>query len=132
MTPKESLYFALGEIAYAIAAADGMIQKEEEKQLHGILKSELDADDDVVALPDIAFHVMKRDKTDVETCYQWAMRQIKMNSHYLSPELKLAFLRVAEKVARVFSPVVETEKKLMERFRRDIAPIHGDPVFYAQ
>ena len=37
---------------------------------------------------------------DSETTYNWAMKEIRTNSHYLSPEMKETFIRVMEKIAK--------------------------------
>jgi len=130
MTPIENLHFALGELAYAMARADGTVQKEERLKFRAIIESELKAGHDAYGVSDIIFQVLARDKTDTETTYSWAMNAIRLNSHYLSPEMKQTFIRVMEKIAEAFPPVEASEHNLLERFRRDIAPIEGDPVFY--
>jgi hypothetical protein len=68
---------------------------------------------------------------DAKTSYDWAIKEIRLNSHYLSPELKDKFLQVMEKVARAYPPVTIEEMNLLERFKKDIAPLRGDPVYYA-
>ncbi len=57
------------------------------------------------------------------------MDQIKLNSHYLSPELKQTFISVMKKVAEAFLPVTSSERDVIERFKKDISSIHGDPEF---
>jgi hypothetical protein len=58
------------------------------------------------------------------------MDEIRLNSHYLSPKLKETFITVMEKVAKAFPPVTVNEQSLIDRFKKDIAVINGDPVFY--
>ena len=41
MNKKESLYYALGHLAYAVAIADGEIQKEEQRIVHDIVINEV-------------------------------------------------------------------------------------------
>lgn len=130
MTPIENLHYAIGEIAYAIAVADGKMQKEERQKFHDIVAAELRCKNYAFDISGIIFRILDKDKQDMETTYQWAMNQIKLNSHYLSPDLKLTFLRVIEKIAKAFPPVTKEEKNLLERFRKDIADIKGDPVYY--
>jgi uncharacterized tellurite resistance protein B-like protein len=132
MTPRENLYYAMGEVAYAVAMADGRIQNDEMKKLHTILESELTPLAEGVDIAEIIFQVLKKDLTDGETAYASAMHQMKLHSQYLSPDMKLNFLHVAEKVAKAFPPTLRAEKKLIARFRHDISEIHGDPVFYGQ
>jgi uncharacterized tellurite resistance protein B-like protein len=130
MTSVENLHYAIGELAYAVAFADGKVQSEERKKFHNIVEAELKAGDRDFDISDIIFRLMEKDRTDSKTTYDWAMKEIRINSHYLSPELKKTFIRVMEKVASAFSPVRWEEESLINRFKKDIAIIHGDPVFY--
>jgi uncharacterized tellurite resistance protein B-like protein len=133
MTPLENLHLAIGELAYAMACVDGAIQKEERKKFHNIVAAELRCKDYDFDVSDIVFQVLEKDKyADTEIAYEWAMNQIKLNSHYLSPQLKVTFIRVLEKVAKAYPPVTQKEQGLVERFKKDIAPIEGDPIFYDQ
>lgn len=130
MTSTESLYYAIGELAYAIARADGNVQKEEQQRFHDLVAEHLNNKEYSFDVSDIIFQVMTRDKMDAETTYQWAMNQIKMNSHYLSPELKETFIKVMETVAKAYPPVTIEEQNLIDKFKKDIAPLKGDPVYY--
>jgi len=131
MTSIENLHAAIGELAYAIARADGTIQKEERQKFHDIVEAELRCRDFDFDVSDIVFQIMDKDKfIDAETSYNWAMKEIRMNSHYLSPELKETFINVMEKVAKAYPPVTIEESNLIEKFRKDIEPIIGDPVYY--
>jgi uncharacterized tellurite resistance protein B-like protein len=133
MTSIENLHIAIGELAYAIARADGTIQKEEREEFHNIVTEGIRSGDNAMDISEIMFQVMGRDKfTNTETAYDWAIKEIKMNSHYLSPELKATFIRVIEKVAKAYAPVTSEEKDLINRFKKDITPLKGDPVYYEQ
>lgn len=130
MNAIENLHYAIGTLAYAVAKADGKIQKEEEKKFQAIVSDELDSKNHSFDVSDIIFKILEKDKFDTETTYNWAMREIKTNSHYLSPELKEKFICVMEKVAKAYPPVTSEENTILERFKKDIEPIHGDPVYY--
>src|ERR1035437_6707493 len=130
MTEIENLHYAIGEMAYAVASADGKVQKEERKKFHDIVAAELRCKDYAFDISDIIFQIMDKDKTDSITSYEWAMDQLKLNSHYLSPKLKQTFINVMDKVAKSYPPVLTTEKNLIDRFKKDIAGIKGDPIFY--
>jgi uncharacterized tellurite resistance protein B-like protein len=130
MTSTESLYYAIGELAYSIARADGNVQKEEQQRFHDLVSEHLNNKEYAFDVSDIIFQVMTKDKIDAETTYQWAMNQIKMNSHYLSPELKETFIKVMETVAKAYPPVTIEEQNLIDKFKTDIAPLKGDPVYY--
>lgn len=131
MTPLENLHLALGELAYAIARADGEIQKEEREKFQNIVAAEIRSKDYDFDISGIIFQVLDKDKyADPQTSYDWGMKEIRLNSHYLSPELKQTFIVVMEKVARAFPPVTKEERNFLEMFKKDIESIEGDPVFY--
>ena len=130
MTAIENLHYAIGQLAYAIACADGEVQKQEREKFHNIVLAELRCENYSFNVSDIIFHIMDKDKIPTREAYDWAMKQIKTNSHYLSPELKATFISVMEKVAKAYKPVTIDEIMLIEKFRKDMELIHGDPVFY--
>lgn len=132
MTPTENLHYAIGELAYAIARADGKVQKEERQKFHGLVVKELDKGNYSFDISDIIFQIMDKDKLSASASYERAFKQIKLNSHYLSPQLKETFIRVMEKVAEAYPPVTVEEKNIIEKFKKDIEPIHGDPIYYGQ
>ncbi len=128
-TPIQNLHYAIGQLAYCIARVDGKVQKEEREKFHDIVVSELEDDYDF-NISDIVFHIMDKDKSDSQSTYKWAISEIKMNSHYLSPEIKRKFISVMEKIANAYPPVTMEENEILEKFKKDIAPLKGDPVYY--
>lgn len=130
MTALENLHYAIGELAYAIALADGEVQKEERLKFHNLVEAELRCKDYNFNVSDIIFQIIDKDKTSLQDAYDSAMKQIRTNSHYLSPELKATFIKVMEKVAKAYNPVTINEQNLIEKFKKDIEPITGDPVYY--
>ena len=130
MTALENLHYAIGELAYAVAKADGKVQKEERLKFHNIVEAELRCKDYDFNVSDIIFQIVDKNKTSLQEAYDSAMKQIKTNSHYLSPELKATFIKVMEKVANAYKPVTINEQNLIEKFKKDIEPIIGDPVYY--
>src|ERR1035437_8974428 len=121
-SPIQNLHYAIGELAYCIARVDGKVQKEEREKFHDIVVSELKDDYDF-NISDIVFQIMDKDKTDSSTTYKWAINEIKMNSHYLSPKLKTKFINVMEKIAKAYPPITNEEREILEKFRKDIAPL---------
>jgi uncharacterized tellurite resistance protein B-like protein len=130
MTSLESLYYAIGELAYAIARVDGKVQREEKEKFHEIVSTELNNNEHNFDISDIVFQLMARDKADSKTSYEWAIKQLKLNSHYLSPQLKEKMLSIMEKVAEAYPPVTREEKNMIENCRAEIEALKGDPVFY--
>lgn len=132
MGPFESLHYAIGEIVYAVAAADGSVQAEERKRLEEIVAEELKKHNYDFDVSHIIFQLLDRQYRTPTESYDWGMNQMRLYSHYLSPELKAACLSMMEKVASAFPPVTAEEDALLIRFKRDIEPLHGDPVYYAK
>ena len=132
MTPTENLHYAIGELAYAIARADGAVQMEERRKFLQIVNEELDEGDGTPKVGEIIFSLMdKRGIFDPEATYEMAMNTIRTNGHYLSPALKEKFIHLLERVAGAHPPVTSEENALLARFREDIRPINGDPVYYS-
>lgn len=129
-SPIQNLHYAIGELAYAVARADGKVQPEERKKFEAIVEAELRCKDYNFDLSDIIFKIMDKDQHDSKTVYNWAMHEIRTNSHYLSPAMKETFIRVMEKIAKAFPPVTDAERTIIEQFKKDMETIHGDPVFY--
>jgi len=130
MAPLENLYYALGELAYAIARADGIVQDEERERFSTFLLNGFHGEDSGVDIASIVFRVMDNKCRDSKTTYDWAINEIRTNSHYLSPRLKDKFRRIMENIAEAYPPVTQAESNLIDRFRRDIAGINGDPLYY--
>ena len=132
MDPIENLHMAIGQIAYAVARIDGKVQEEERQKFHSMVAAELRCKDYDFDISDIIFQIMDKNKMSAETTYEWAMKEVRLNSHYLSPELKHTFITVMEKIAKAYPPVTPEENSIIERFRKDIEPLHGDPVYYSK
>jgi uncharacterized tellurite resistance protein B-like protein len=130
MSPSENLHYAIGMIAFTIANADGKVQKEEREKFHGIVEAELRCKDMDFDVSEIIFLIMAKEPHDTETSYNWAMNTLRNNSHYLSPELKKTFIKVIEKIAMAYPPITAEENTIIKRFKADIEPLIGDPIYY--
>lgn len=130
MNPIENLHYAIGQLAFAVAFSDGKIQKEESENFHKIILDELNNNSYDFNVSDIIFQVMEKDKMDSNTVYEWVMKEIKTNSHYLSPQLKEKFISVIEKIAGAYPPITHEESDIINRFKKDIDNINGDPAYY--
>jgi uncharacterized tellurite resistance protein B-like protein len=121
MDGVERLYYALGELAYAVAKADGQINFEERNKLHDIVVSEAKCHNHVFNISEIIFHILQKEKIfTVGDSYRSAMKEIEICSNYLTDDMKAEFVAVLDKVARAFDSVTVGEKNVIERFRIDI------------
>ena len=130
MNQIENLHMAIGQLAFAVAFADGKVQKSEREKFHNIVTEELSNQDYSFDVSDVVFQIMEKDKMDSNTVYDWAIKEIKTNGNYLSPELKQKFITVMERVADAYAPVTVSELSIIDRFKKDIDGIHGDPIYY--
>lgn len=123
MDALQNLYYAMGEMAYAVAKADGVIQREEKQKLHDIVVKEAKASDPDIDVSEIIFHILQKSDHDFETAYKWSMDTFKKHSYWLTDDMKVDFAAVIEKVAYAFDSVTIDEKSVVERFRKDIEAI---------
>ncbi len=129
MEQIEELYYALGELCYAIAKVDGTIRKEEKDRLHAILETEFRSHPWGIASAEMIFQILEREGMNSGTAYEWALHEIKLNSQYVSETLKTHFISVINKVADTFPPLHKEGKELVQDFIQELKKIHGDPVF---
>ncbi|RMG82947.1 MAG: hypothetical protein D6707_01925 [Bacteroidetes bacterium] len=121
MDAAQYLFYGFGQVAYAIAMADGKVQKEEEKKLIEIVEKQLaphwgDAD-----YAEIIFQVLEHDHlTDAEWFMNEGLKNMKLGRIKLTPELKQAFMQTAVAIAEAFPPFSEKENKFVERFKKEI------------
>jgi len=132
LRPLENLYYAIGEIAYAVAGADGDIQKSERQKFHNLVNNELEHGNSGYDISSIIFQAMDKDKRAPRDVYDETMRNIRQNSHYLSPEMKTSFKKVVKKMTMAFPKVSPKGAELAARFTKEIEAIHGDPIYYSQ
>lgn len=132
MTPLQSLYYAIGTLAYAVAKADGVVQKEERLKFHNLITEQLSMENYGFSISEIIFQIMDKDKATLPDTYFWALNEVRRNSHYLSPQMKTRFIAVMEKVAAAYPPVTIEEESLIHRFMKDIEPLKGDPIYFGK
>jgi len=130
MTPFENIHYAIGELAYAFARVDGKVNPEERKKFEQIILSGFRQKNYNYDVSDIIFKILDKDRRDPQTVYDWAIHELKINSHYLSPELKECALKIMRSIAEAFPPVTTEENELYQKFVKDIEPLKGDPIYY--
>lgn len=126
-TALKNLYYALGEACYAVAMADGEVQVEERIRLIDILKKEFSnsAAKDIIET-EIIFNLLNKERTDAATAMEWAIKEIKTNSHYFSTDLKCHFISTMIKLADSSETIIAEEKKMLLYFISEVIDIHED------
>lgn len=123
MKKKERLYEALGELIYAVAKADGLIQKEETSKLEEILK-----DHPWASAIKWSFEYEVSKNHSLQDVYQKAINHCQ--NYGPAPEY-IEFIDVITKVAEASSGIDRKEQRmissfstdLIERFKKDISTI---------
>ncbi len=126
MDSKQQLYSALGQVAYAIAMADGEAQREEKDQFHKIILEAGKKYDQDFDFADTMFQILDREHMDVETAYEWAIHQFNLGSNRLTDDLKGKIIAILEEVARAYPPVVIQEMKILDRIKTDLDLIQDE------
>jgi hypothetical protein len=66
---------------------------------------------------------------DTTIACNWAIKEMKMNSHYVSEKMKEHFIHVLQRVAETFPSATTKEQFLIDNFINEIKTIKGDSVF---
>lgn len=74
MNNTQGLYYAFGELAYAVAASGsgGSISAAEKKALHKLLINSMSDHNLDFNYSEIIFQLLSKDHIDVKTAYEWA------------------------------------------------------------
>ena len=112
MVKRERLYDAFGELIYAIAMADGAIQKEEIVTLEKLVRSHPWAKE-----IRWSFNYEHHKHHSAEEAFDHAINICKLNGP--DPEYKY-LLEVMTQVAEAFNGIVPQEQKIIEDFKSDL------------
>lgn len=111
---------ALAELAYSIALADGKLQPDEKSAFYEIIENELQND---AGWAINRFQLLEKAVPNLEQSYNFAIFTIKSNRSLFDDSMKNMFLNVISKVAEAFEGTCPEEKKMINRFKRDIKDI---------
>lgn len=120
MDAKQSLFYGLGQVVYAVAQADGKVQREEREKLHKFLKEEINRIDADFDYTDIIFQLLDKEHIDFETSYKWGIDSMKLGSHKLTSQLRWEFVDLLCKVAESYPPTSKNEMEIISRFLQDL------------
>lgn len=116
MTAEQTLFYAAGQIAYSLAAADGKIQREEVDAVNRFITNETEktfsAD-----YADIIFHILQKDHTDVMTALQWAKDSIRSSRPWLTKDYREKFCTLIDTIVAAYPPVTTEEINLVTTYK---------------
>lgn len=120
MDATQSLYYGLGHVAYAVALADGKVQREEHKKIHDICVEGMKGLSSDLSVSEIIFSILEKEHMDAATTYKWGVDAVLLGSYKLTPEIEEAFFAVLGKIAEAFPPATDEELDYIEKFREDV------------
>jgi uncharacterized tellurite resistance protein B-like protein len=115
MVAKEKLYEAFGELIYAVAKADGVVQGEEVAVLEHILRNHSWAKDIVWS-----FKYEAQKDNSVEYVYNKAMDIFKENGPSAEYEHLISILHTVAEASQLNSASEATEKEIINLFQQDL------------
>jgi len=119
------LFYGLGQVAYAVAMADGKVQKEEEQMLNDIVVSNLEKNNIDFDYTDTIFKILKSDDIlDAESSYKEGVKSINLGGNHLTNELRDVFVVIINEIAEAFPPNTVEERAFVSRFKEDLEKAH--------
>jgi uncharacterized tellurite resistance protein B-like protein len=120
--PQQDLYVGLGNLAYAVAKADGHIHQQEEEALQDILRNQSHGE---IAL--FAFKLKDKINAKPEEAYQFALRRFASNTKEFSRRQKENFFHILLQVAKASQGMSAVEGGLLNRIRIDMGRLSMFP-----
>lgn len=120
MDAKQNLFYGFGEVAYSVAMADGRVQREERNKFIQIIKDGVKQYSIEMEYADLIFKILEDERMDSEFAYKSGIEAMELGSHYLSAELKVAFLEILGDIAASFLPVTDSEATVVKQFGQDL------------
>lgn len=120
---QQNLYYGIGQLAYAVAKADGKVQQEEKNRLHRVVIEELKKHSSDFDISEIIFDILNKDKKDFITTYESGIRALKLSSHLIDPKMEKVILHTLQKVAASFPPVSIEEALIFKKIKADLEMI---------
>ncbi len=115
MNHKENLYYSLGHLAYAVAKADGEVQREEREIVNEIVSSEIKKITPEINISEIIFSILQEQKETLETTIKRAEEELELSKDHITDDVKKDFLDILYKVAAAFPPIERAEETVINR-----------------
>lgn len=123
MEAMEKIYYALGQLCYLVAASDGKVHQSEINKLHEIVVDEIKNHNSKFEYSDIIFNVLKEESLKLDLIYDFAFKELKESSNYLTPEVKKEINSVLNKIAESFNGIEFEEKELLSKIEKELESI---------
>lgn len=115
MNASQKIYYALGELAYLVAMADGELQNSEIRKLHEIVIKEIKLHNASFEYSDIIFNVLSQEKPNLELIYRLAIEELSSASDFVTPELKTQIISVLTNIAEAYQGINPKQQELIDK-----------------
>ncbi|MCU0429227.1 MAG: TerB family tellurite resistance protein [Cytophagaceae bacterium] len=118
----QNIHQAMGSLAYAIAKADGEIQKEEKLMIQRIAQQELEISDMNQEYIVTMFSTLEKENISLEEAYRYALDTLEANRHDFdfTDSVKEKCIRFLEKISVSFEGISREEQDVIDRFKKDM------------
>jgi uncharacterized tellurite resistance protein B-like protein len=121
---KQNIHTAMGSLAYAVAKADGTVQKEEREILIKLAQEEFDlcSDSDYEWIANM-FKRLEENKITLEDAYNYAIDTLEANRFEFdfTETMKKKCINFMERVSEAFAGTSLEEQSIIERFKKDMS-----------
>lgn len=126
---RQAFYEALGKVAFAIAKADGVIEKKEITALKEMVRDEIvpfekgtdEFGTDIGYYVEFQFDTLVDSFVNTETALKEFEDFVQANQKYMTPARSSMSLSLVKKVADAFHGINKQEKAVIERLERILA-----------
>lgn len=121
-------YSEVGKLLYAVADVDGKISQKERDAIHQLVQEELvpieqskdDFGTDSAYYTEFEFDVLEEQQIPAQLALQSFLDFIVEHKTAITPELKSASIKVAEKMAAVYYGTNRQEEALLEKIKNEL------------
>ena len=120
MNALQKIYYALGELAYIVAESDGKVQNSEINKLHELVVNEIKKKNSSFEYSDIIFSVLNEEKPNLDLIYDFAIKELKSASEYITPEIKEQIIASLTKIGESYMHVTDRQKEIIDNVEKEL------------
>lgn len=120
MNATQKIYYALGQLAYLVALADGKVQESEIRALHKLVINEIKKHNTNFEYSDIIFNVLNEEKLNPDLIYEFAINELKEASEFITESIKNEILSVLTNIASSYDNVSDEELKVIRNVEEEL------------
>ena len=128
----QELFSEIGKLLFAVADVDGMINKEEKEAIYEMVKKQLvpvesmkdEYGTDIAYYAEFEFEYLDQENImDSETAFNSFIDFVEDHKTAFKPEMKNAWLHVAEEIAKAYHGSNQREAELIEKLRAKLSKL---------